>query len=222
MKVNTYYPKERQRKGFTLIELLVVIAIIAILAAILFPVFAKAREKARTSSCQSNLKQIGTAIAMYVQDYDETWPYMWMNIPGVITGSNYITWADFIQPYVKNYQLLQCPSKQYTQAQMAYTTTPFSYAFNGSPGGFNGGAKEANIAAPAETIDVFDGWGSMDVFWPNQDLANIVSGIVGGNSTAVIAAARRHSDGANCLFADSHVKWRSSAKAGEFTIAAGD
>ena len=213
-----------RKKGFTLIELLVVIAIIAILAAILFPVFARAREKARTSSCQSNLKQIGIAIAMYVQDYDETWPYMWRNQPGVITGSNYITWADFIQPYVKNYQVYLCPSKQYTQAQMAYTTTPFSYAFNGSgSGGLNGGVKEADIATPAETISMFDGWGSMDVFWTATDLSNVVSGIVGGNSSAaVIAAARRHSDGANCLFADSHVKWRSSAKAGEFTIVAGD
>src|SRR5690349_3905542 len=64
----------RVRRGFTLIELLVVIAIIAILAAILFPVFAQAREKARQSSCLSNMKQIGSALLMYVQDYDEVWP----------------------------------------------------------------------------------------------------------------------------------------------------
>ena len=64
----------QNKRGFTLIELLVVIAIIAILAAILFPVFAQAREKARQASCQSNLKQIGIAFKMYVQDYDEKWP----------------------------------------------------------------------------------------------------------------------------------------------------
>ncbi len=68
-------PNAQQPRGFTLIELLVVIAIIAILAAILFPVFAKAREKARTASCSNNMKQLGTALMMYVQDYDEALPY---------------------------------------------------------------------------------------------------------------------------------------------------
>ena len=69
--------RHRQREGFTLIELLVVIAIIAILAAILFPVFAQAREKARQTSCTSNLKQQGTAMMMYAQDYDESYPSNW-------------------------------------------------------------------------------------------------------------------------------------------------
>ena len=83
-----------RRKGFTLIELLVVIAIIAILAAILFPVFAKAREKARTSSCQSNLKQIGLAITQYVQDYDETLPQRYM-------GAEAYSWRVCVSPYLK-------------------------------------------------------------------------------------------------------------------------
>src|SRR5258707_10170131 len=82
-----------RRQGFTLIELLVVIAIIAILAAILFPVFAQAREKARQAGCLSNLKQIGTAAMMYVQDYDETYPHqLALSIPGTAFGSDFAAW----------------------------------------------------------------------------------------------------------------------------------
>jgi prepilin-type N-terminal cleavage/methylation domain-containing protein len=102
----------RRGKGFTLIELLVVIAIIAILAAILFPVFAQAREKARAASCLSNTKQLGLAMMMYAQDNDEifagsySFPNTWNECPRFI-------WADLIQPYVKNVQLFSCPSGQY-------------------------------------------------------------------------------------------------------------
>src|ERR1044072_2109069 len=96
------------RKAFTLIELLVVIAIIAILASILFPVFARARENARRSSCMSNLKQIGLGFMQYTQDYDERMP------PGPTTyafaGNVPSTWDLVIQPYIKSMQLLTCPS----------------------------------------------------------------------------------------------------------------
>ena len=93
------------RRGFTLIELLVVIAIIAILAAILFPVFAKAREKARQASCLSNLKQLGLGWLSYAQDYDER-----------TTTYRYPTeyWPHKIQPYVKNTQIFVCPSREST------------------------------------------------------------------------------------------------------------
>ena len=100
---------KRSRSGFTLIELLVVIAIIAILAAILFPVFAQAREKARGISCLSNMKQVGMATALYVQDYDETFPmnfYMGSNGPAPCV---FVVWVALV-PYIKNVQVYQCPS----------------------------------------------------------------------------------------------------------------
>ena len=122
------------RKGFTLIELLVVIAIIAILAAILFPVFAQAREKARQTQCLSNTKQIGTALQLYCDDYDETLapiyvanetsqftelgsnPQHWMiSISGLADGPNgqkTKTWANCIFPYLKNINMLRCPSSR--------------------------------------------------------------------------------------------------------------
>src|SRR5579875_1263967 len=93
------------RRGFTLIELLVVIAIIAILAAILFPVFAQAREKARQISCLSNLKQIGTGISMYVQDYDETF----FQLPYTTDPPHLTAWSDLVQPYIKNTAVFTCP-----------------------------------------------------------------------------------------------------------------
>ena len=90
--------KSNRKTGFTLIELLVVIAIIAILAAILFPVFARARENARRSSCMSNMKQIGLGVMQYLQDYDER--YM----------PEHDEWVDAVQPYIKSTQIFRCPS----------------------------------------------------------------------------------------------------------------
>ncbi len=94
-----------QRRGFTLIELLVVIAIIAILAAVLFPVFARAREKARQAQCQNNLKQLTLGILMYVQDYDEKFPLLVVPV-----GMGAETVFQIVQPYMKNQQIGRCPS----------------------------------------------------------------------------------------------------------------
>jgi prepilin-type N-terminal cleavage/methylation domain-containing protein/prepilin-type processing-associated H-X9-DG protein len=125
------------RKGFTLIELLVVIAIIAILASILFPVFARARENARRASCQSNMKQIGLGIMQYTQDYDENMPYNQINLP---PAPNDVPWHFTIQPYLKSIQLFKCPSNSgpattyvsgSDQPTYGIPQIPISYVANG-------------------------------------------------------------------------------------------
>src|SRR2546423_743244 len=147
--------RSRNRAGFTLIELLVVIAIIAILAAILFPVFAQAREAARKAACQSNLKQLGSAITMYTQDYDEVLPIndggdntgagTYMPYPPTSRGGGAATiakragvWANTLQPYIRNDRVYACPSCPLTlvapwnQALAAgQPTVPISYTYNG-------------------------------------------------------------------------------------------
>jgi prepilin-type N-terminal cleavage/methylation domain-containing protein/prepilin-type processing-associated H-X9-DG protein len=100
----------KNNRGFTLIELLVVIAIIAILAAILFPVFAQARDKARAASCLSNTKQMGLGITMYAQDYDETYPQAYWYVNDLNGANGYNQWSGLIQPYVKNTAVFVCPS----------------------------------------------------------------------------------------------------------------
>ena len=129
------------RRGFTLIELLVVIAIIAILAAILFPVFAKAREKARQSSCLSNTKQLGIGVLSYAQDYDELLPRTAITVPGGNHG-----WQTLIHPYVKNDQIFTCPSKASVRWSSA---TPLSYSTCGY--GYNG-PNPTNLSLSARAL----------------------------------------------------------------------
>jgi len=123
-----------KNKAFTLIELLVVIAIIAILAAILFPVFAKVREKARQSTCASNERQIGLAILQYAQDYDEKYPG---GSPGVVDAANSANtdpgtgWAGCVRPYIKSIDLFHCPDDPTTPGTFAgFTFYPVSYGIN--------------------------------------------------------------------------------------------
>jgi prepilin-type N-terminal cleavage/methylation domain-containing protein/prepilin-type processing-associated H-X9-DG protein len=126
-----------QSRGFTLIELLVVIAIIAILAAILFPVFAQAREKARQTSCLSNQKQLGTGTMMYAQDYDEAYPINNWSVPfplhpdGNSSGDRHGVWAKLLQPYLKNVDIFKCPSG--TNKDIRYIVDPGMTTIN-SPG----------------------------------------------------------------------------------------
>ena len=139
------------RKGFTLIELLVVIAIIAILAAILFPVFAQAREKARAISCVSNLKQIGLSWSMYTQDYDETVvPY---SVGGGSTTSAF-PWTFVLQPYIKNYQVYKCPDSQYAIGYTYNANIARSDGYN-----LSGPRALAGIQLPAATPVFIDGNG---------------------------------------------------------------
>jgi prepilin-type N-terminal cleavage/methylation domain-containing protein/prepilin-type processing-associated H-X9-DG protein len=114
-----------KRVGFTLIELLVVIAIIAILAAILFPVFAKAKAKALQTSCLSNQKQLGLAIMMYAQDWDETYPSSYYYINGANSSNGYVQWSGMIAPYVQNRGLFVCPQHAVKGwAPTCFTTPP--------------------------------------------------------------------------------------------------
>ena len=167
------------KKGFTLIELLVVIAIIAILAAILFPVFAAAREKARQTSCASNLKQLGLGFMQYVQDYDELYP-----VP-VNTGNSTSPyydlgrgWAGMIYPYVKSTQIFVCPSDVIPSG-----TATISYAYNiafaqdtgaQSSQGING--MSSKLTSPPKTVLLFEVQNAAGIGVPN--IVNESKGIV--------------------------------------------
>jgi prepilin-type N-terminal cleavage/methylation domain-containing protein/prepilin-type processing-associated H-X9-DG protein len=206
-----------KRAGFTLIELLVVIAIIAILAAILFPVFARARENARKSTCQSNLKQIGMGLMQYCQDYDECYP-------DARYGSNpspYPLIYEALVPYLKNNMIWICPSKG--GIQRGGTTSPLNYngrTFPVYPNyGWNSSLAArsmAEVTAPAETAAVADCshplWAADvgRIAWANSD-DRILYPTSGTTSQDYMKDAySRHLGGENICWADGHVKWMSS------------
>ncbi len=168
------------QRAFTLIELLVVIAIIAILAAILFPVFAQARERARQTACLSNAKQIGTATMMYVQDYDEAYPHHnWQTtgnppggrrayvLPDGRTYSGHVGWLIVLYPYIKNQQVFTCPSDENPRQNFNPASTspwgkpfPMSYLENATMYlRRNGPLALAAVDFPADTYWVGDGHG---------------------------------------------------------------
>ncbi len=199
-------PKTR---GFTLIELLVVIAIIAILAAILFPVFARARENARKATCQSDLKQLGLGMVMYCQDYDETFPLLNSVPPNDLSApstafnwqSGYGQWQDWatrIQPYVKNTGVYRCPSNQVVDCGINYGVPTNAYDSTGAVVTFFGQPPtppiaQAKLAKPSETMMITEKGG-------------------GGGPKYVLSGqyyvcAAPHMDGGNVAFFDGHVKW---------------
>jgi len=214
-----------RRRGFTLIELLVVIAIIAILAAILFPVFAKAREAARKSSCLNNEKQLLTAVMQYVQDYDEAYP------PSHVSSSaNNVQWTVRVEPYIKNIQVFRCPSDPNVPIRWATNPNtigysnpwPTSYGANfqiHSSGGNAGvGLAMASIAAPANTVYLADAGVKGNAAAPFIDTPPVVKQgvwILHDPTNASVQNAGdfnwggpndRHSETANIGFCDGHVK----------------
>jgi prepilin-type N-terminal cleavage/methylation domain-containing protein/prepilin-type processing-associated H-X9-DG protein len=203
-----------KKKGFTLIELLVVIAIIAILAAILFPVFARARENARRASCQSNLKQIGLGIMQYTQDYDEKYPKAVVGYPNApYSESNPVGWADAIQPYVKSTQLYQCPSETGTPQ-----TAPASWGYNDYwMNSMLSAQSQAAVTSVAQTIMNGDGnSGNAYYYYNGCEVTGNASDVPCDATTPYITMKDsyqtgglfgRHLEGLNFAYADGHVKW---------------
>ena len=225
--------KKETLKGFTLIELLVVIAIIAILAAILFPVFAQAREKARQSTCLSNMKQMGLAVNMYLEDYDETYPPGRTEVAGV--GTVLWTYYDIVYTYIKNFKVFLCPSSYQT-----FNLKDWQYYAHGMPYGIQGhytantdimydlydnttSPKTAGqITAPSDMVMIFEGSypalrdaqlannGAYYCWLPGAYLGN--GGIAFGGPAEGLSDYKsgRHSEGINITYADGHAKFAKS------------
>ena len=238
--MNTTSPA--RKTGFTLIELLVVIAIIAILAAILFPAFARARENARRASCQSNMKQIGLGIKQCMQDYDEKFP---MAIAESTTNQWDIatSWVISTQPYIKSYQLFQCPSEA-TRGNGSYT--PAETFSGGGPSDNPKSANqyytdyyandfvirrnkgvppisEAKVGFVSNTILLGDGsvnangnQPGVGEPWFTRKRADNTNNYGAANDPTQVAGGilgqSRHLEGANYAFVDGHVKWLKSDK----------
>ncbi|MFO8080832.1 MAG: DUF1559 domain-containing protein [Armatimonadota bacterium] len=199
------------RRGFTLIELLVVIAIIAILAAILFPVFARAREKARQSSCLSNMKQLGLGVLMYAQDYDEKLPmqnHSTSSPDRLVDPAGRSFWWVKTTPYINNMQVLQCPSgyRDYVREQVDGSWINNSdydvdYGWN-----YNlvyiQPVKMAIIEEPASVIMLVETELTSYGRWFNESDAG---------SSNLRWDYDKHNEGANYTFFDGHAKWMSGS-----------
>ena len=233
---------ESRKEGFTLIELLVVIAIISILAAILFPVFARARESARRASCLSNLKQIGLGIMQYTQDYDERYPasldgpaggpyntHVKAGWPGAkyrINGSSHlVSWMDMIFPYLQNVQIFVCPSQPDSSTLTGSTQDASSYGYSGAISGYdndhygkpyntrNMGNSLADIQRPSEVAMIVDELSQYN----DQNIPYYFA------QPSVISGTNKnyspHFEGTNICFADGHTKWmKTSQIAGSYTV----
>ncbi len=239
----------RTRPGFTLIELLVVIAIIAILTAILFPVFAQAREKARQTSCLANMRQVGLAVQIYAQDYDDALVHT--ELGGDVDDAHEYYWGDMLQPYLKNWQILVCPSASQKITFKTGATTysqqwSYNYGINDiiaadctdadNPAcrhiGIAGQALAA-VASPASTILITDNLpadhdtedGDDTTLGHARHEINWQWGRRDATRLSVGGKSQdgyaRHSDGFVYVLADGHSKWRRREKKADGTFVVG-
>ncbi len=190
--------------GFTLIELLVVIAIIAILAAILFPVFARAREKARQTSCLNNLKQLGLGFAQYISDHDDTIP-LWRNAMGGRPPTNddvYWYSENTVYPYIRNWQVYACPSRP--ERWLGYGMNCDYLGYGSSSAKNQRGIKLAEVANPSETLLLVD-LNSACAYKP----ARWTAGPSDPDWSIYLSykAAACHNGGGNIAWVDGHAKW---------------
>ncbi len=196
------------KRGFTLIELLVVIAIIAILAAILFPVFAKAREKAKQTACLSNCKQMGLAVMMYASDYDDFYPALALTLSTPFTYNGFthrnMLWYMAIEPYHKNVQIFNCPSADITwRGQYTGDTRYGANAIITRYANYPLACNVSEIEYPAETLIIAESdWthSTADYGWSNSYFLSIPFHV-----SRFIPA--RHNGGANIIMCDGHAKW---------------
>lgn len=201
---------QHSRQGFTLIELLVVIAIIAILAAILFPVFAQAKESAKSAACLSNGRQIGTGFMMYLSDNDDCFPLP--SYPVAISS-----WTSTIQPYVKNTQILRCPTDASTNWSSGRVSSYFMNAWltNNAPVTYR---QYSSLQAPASLIYLTESsmnrlqdhfppycWNDNDPLRPG--FCNYMKPFFDANNEPLALAVRRHHGGMNATYADGHAKY---------------
>jgi len=230
-----------REKGFTLIELLVVIAIISILAAILFPVFARTKEKARQASCASNLQQLGLAFTSYRVDYDGKMPLLISQGAGAP-----VRWIHAIYPYVNNDQIFECPSNEVTKdpadASRPNRNTPlpessYMYALGSVMAQRGTELAETAVKDPAGTWMLMDGWyftGTTGLSSYNMVMYNFagegatpapqsLASWVGNRTTSAVPSVQvldrmhRHNDGVNVSYYDGHVKFQKTAVAADFT-----
>lgn len=238
-----------QRKGFTLIELLVVLAIIAVLAAILFPVFARARENARRATCMSNLKQIGLGMMMYVQDNDERYPgyyYAGTTAPGPDNGGEWASgtywwWQNMIYPYIRSVTIFICPSS--SAAGTAYKAPngvggPYTLNYGINVGttavpfiSTGAGPSMTKVVDAANTYLVMDSSfytaGPAYASGPPTSTNYFIPGTCALFPSTTIPTTSfdcwngRHFSGVNVLFADGHVKWLATSTVSAQALSAG-